>query len=86
MTKEPNKYTIGVELCHKDASGDFTEATIYYGAKLVASIVGRHGLHPFSDVIRHFDVTGKVCPRYWVIHKDLWDGFLLRIKANLSGG
>ena len=29
-----------------------------------------------DDVIRHYDVTGKNCPRYFVEHEDAWAAFL----------
>ena len=28
-----------------------------------------------EDVIRHYDVTGKDCPRYFVQHEDAWEAF-----------
>ncbi len=26
-----------------------------------------------QDVIRHYDVTGKICPKYFVEHEDAWE-------------
>ena len=28
-----------------------------------------------DDVIRHYDVTGKNCPKYYVEHEDAWNTF-----------
>ena len=28
-----------------------------------------------DDVIRHYDVTGKECPKYYVEHEDAWEQF-----------
>ena len=28
-----------------------------------------------EDVIRHYDVTGKICPKYFVDHEDAWEQF-----------
>ena len=28
-----------------------------------------------DDVIRHYDVTGKKCPLYFVEHEDAWEQF-----------
>ena len=33
-----------------------------------------YGLSP-EDVIRHYDVTGKLCPRYYVEHPGAWEAF-----------
>ena len=29
-----------------------------------------------KSVIRHYDVTGKECPRYFVQHPEAWEAFL----------
>ena len=29
-----------------------------------------------EDIIRHYDVTGKVCPKYFVEHPGEWSTFL----------
>ena len=26
-----------------------------------------------EDVIRHYDVTGKICPKYYVDHPEAWE-------------
>ena len=28
-----------------------------------------------EDVILHYDVTGKICPKYYVDHPDAWEQF-----------
>ena len=28
-----------------------------------------------EDIIRHYDVTGKLCPKYFVEHKKEWKKF-----------
>ena len=41
-------------------------------------------LHPFwlnsDQVIRHYDVTGKDCPKYYVENPDAW----LRMKSDIA--
>ena len=36
--------------------------------------MGRYDLG-VEDVIRHYDVTGKNCPKYFVEHTEAWDAF-----------
>ena len=36
--------------------------------------MGRYDLSS-EDVIRHYDVTGKNCPKYYVEHEEAWDTF-----------
>ena len=37
-----------------------------------------------SDIIRHYDVTGKMCPKYYVKHKDAWTTLKKNISIELS--
>ena len=37
-----------------------------------------------KDVIRHYDVTGKNCPKYFVEHEDAWQTFLADVAAALE--
>lgn len=34
-----------------------------------------------ADVIRHYDVTGKVCPKYYVDHPEAWEDFRSALRA-----
>lgn len=69
-----NNDTISIECCHPDDSGKFTEATYQSLIRLTAYLMGRFNLST-DDVIRHYDVTGKNCPKYFVEHPDAWEQF-----------
>ena len=32
-------------------------------------------------MIRHYDVTGKLCPVYYVEHPEAWEDFLVDVAA-----
>ena len=34
-----------------------------------------------ADVIRHYDVTGKICPKYYVDHPEAWEDFRSALRA-----
>lgn len=70
-----NGDTISIEVCHPDDSGKFSETTYHSLVKLTAWLVEVCGLET-EDVIRHYDITGKECPRYYVRNEDSWRGFL----------
>ena len=40
--------------------------------RLTAYLCDRFSLDA-DDVIRHYDVTGKLCPLYYVEHEDAWE-------------
>ena len=79
-----NKDTIAIECCHPDETGQFTTATYKSLVKLVAALCRTYDLDPETGIIRHYNVTGKYCPLYYVNHEDEWYGFKLDVKAELA--
>ena len=81
-----NRNSIGIELCTKQSGGKwtFSKQTVESAALLVKYLMRTYGV-PASNVCRHYDVTGKACPRVpgWgaVGGSAEWDKF----KASLSG-
>jgi N-acetylmuramoyl-L-alanine amidase len=75
LSKYPNNCTIGIELCHKNWDGEFTNDTLQSAKELVLELCERYNLGR-ENVYRHYDITGKECPRYFVRHGDQWDKFL----------
>lgn len=100
-----NSNAIGVDLCedklvydskHKSASDRdwyFTDETEATAAELIAQIMRRYSI-PIDHVVRHFDVTGKLCPRPFVgddqniVYKETgnqrWRGFLALVQEYLN--
>ena len=73
-SNERNGDTISIECCIPDDSGKFNDATYQSLVQLTAWLMGRYDLSA-DDVIRHYDVTGKNCPKYFVDHPVAWDQF-----------
>lgn len=73
-SNERNMDTVSIECCHPDDSGAFTDETYRSLVQLTAWLCEKFGLTQ-DDVIRHYDVTGKNCPRYFVEHEDKWIEF-----------
>lgn len=69
-----NSDTVSIECCHPDETGKFTDATYNSVVQLTAFLCSKFGLTE-EDVIRHYDVTGKDCPRYFVANEDAWETF-----------
>ena len=78
-----NYDTISIECCHQDADGRFTDDTYNSLVRLVAALCRTYGLNPETDVIRHYDVTGKLCPIYYVNNPDEWYAFKLSVKNEM---
>lgn len=69
-----NRDTISIEVCHPDDTGVFNQATYDSLVKLTAWLLDVGNLDN-DCVIRHYDVTGKECPRYFVRHPEEWTAF-----------
>ena len=60
-----NADTIHIEVCYKQKSGRFEEKSIAALEKLVRSLMAKFKI-PAAKVLRHYDLTGKLCPAYYV--------------------
>lgn len=69
-----NGDTVSIECCYKDQSGKFTRETYKSLVALVKDLMDYYSLDS-GDVIRHYDITGKLCPIYFVRHPDEWTEF-----------
>ena len=78
-TNSRNIDTISIECCHPDETGQFNDSTYDSVVKLTAWLCVRFGLTS-ENVIRHYDVTGKDCPKYYVENPDAW----LQMKADIA--
>ena len=79
----PNACTLGIELCHLDAAGRFSDNTIQAAAQLVAELCELHDLDPVANVVRHFDITSKPCPRWWVDYPIAFEAFKSAAKHQM---
>ena len=70
-----NKYSISIENCHPDETGKLNNATYDSLVRLTAYLAEKYELGR-DQIIRHYDVTGKDCPKYFVEHEEAWTAFL----------
>lgn len=82
-TSERNIDTISIECCHKSKDGKFTKETYNSLVQLVSWLLCEYNLKS-NSVIRHFDVTGKNCPKYYVEHEDKWEQLKEDIKQYIK--
>lgn len=74
-----NYNSIGVEMCcHNYDISSKTEAN---AIELIKYLMKKYNV-PASNVIRHYDVTNKICPKPMVNNSARWNSF----KSKLSGG
>lgn len=73
-SNERNKDSVAIECCIEDDTGRFNSETYDALVELTAWLMGRYELGT-ADVIRHYDVTGKNCPKYFVKNAAAWRAF-----------
>ncbi len=78
-----NGDTLSVEVCHPDEGGQFSEASYQSLVRLTAWLCQSYGLSS-GHIIRHFDITGKECPRYYVQNEDAWQQFKTDVEAAMA--
>lgn len=82
-SNDRNKDTVSIECCHPDGSGKFTDETYDSVVELCAWLCLKFDLDE-SDIIRHYDVTGKNCPKYYVEKEEAWEQFREEVGARLN--
>ncbi|MBR4869770.1 MAG: N-acetylmuramoyl-L-alanine amidase [Oscillospiraceae bacterium] len=79
-SNDRNRDTVSIEVCHADETGEFSPETMESLVELTAWLAETFGLAR-EDIIRHYDVTGKICPKFYVEHEDAWQALLDQVEA-----
>lgn len=90
-----NANSLGIEMAVKkkdtstqnvtDKDWYFTKETVRATVELTRSLMKKYNI-PAENVIRHYDVTGKICPNpyYYNMFEDTWETFKEAIRAQES--
>lgn len=88
-----NSNSIGIEMCvrkvNKQRTGEmdkdwfFEEATIDATLELTRMLMDKYNIDA-DHVIRHYDVTGKICPNPFVVHEGAWTDFKARLECDMT--
>ena len=76
----PNYATLGFEMC-VNSDGDWNK-TLRNSIELAAWLLRKHGLS-INELYRHYDVTGKDCPRMFVLEGP-WADFKACVQAEMD--
>lgn len=85
-----NVNSIGIEMCvrNKGSNADnsrdwyFEDATVTATVELTRELMKKYSI-PADHVIRHYDVTGKICPNPYVYNagKHTWEDFQAAVRS-----
>lgn len=84
-TNTANSYSISIETCHPDSTGKFNEVTEKALVQLVAYLLKKLKLKAPDDIIRHYDVTKKNCPLYYVTNPEAYENFRKQVTNVFNG-
>lgn len=85
LNGSPNDHLYGIEVCHPDWSGQYSPITYKTVVERGADLLIQFNLKPSKDTIwRHYDVTGKDCPKYYVENPAAWDKLIKDITDNYN--
>lgn len=78
-----NEDTLSIEVCHPDDTGKYSDATYESVVRLTAWLCTQLKLKS-SDVVRHYDINSKLCPKYYVEHEEEWKQLRKDIDAAMK--
>lgn len=78
--KTRNEDSLSIECCYIDEDGKFTQETYDSLVHMLAWLLQEYKLES-SDILRHYDCGGKLCPLYYVEHEDAWEQLLADVDA-----
>lgn len=77
-SKYYNEHYIQIEMCHSDPSGRINPATLDNVIWLCKKLIHDYDI---IDIIRHYDVTGKRCP-LWYVDEGRWKELKMKIMGD----
>ena len=83
-----NDNSVGIEMCsEKDDKGQYyiNQATQNRTIRLIKVLMGKYNI-PVENVLRHYDVTGKLCPEPFVRNQVQWLDFKKMLNEQKEGG
>lgn len=78
-----NKEAIGIQYCHVSEDGSMSDSAYQSMVALVAELCKEYGLDT-SAVQLHYDITGRLCPQYYVDNSEAWQNFLSDVNKELK--
>lgn len=82
-SNDRNHDTVSIETCHLKSDGAYTKETYDSLVHLTAWLCEKFQLTE-EDLIRHYDITGKICPKYFVDNEDAWEDFKDDVRKMLE--
>ncbi|MFB7142496.1 N-acetylmuramoyl-L-alanine amidase [Gottfriedia sp. NPDC056225] len=82
LAPNANKLSIGVEMC-LEKDGTVSQYTITRAVRVVAELCKMFKLDA-NDIVRHYDITHKPCPKTFIDHPERFNEFKAQVNAVLN--
>lgn len=82
LSPNANYLSVGVEMC-VEKDGNISSATIKRTATVIAALCKAYKLNE-NDIVRHYDVTHKHCPKPFVDQPERFNAFKAQVRALLN--
>ncbi len=79
----PNFYTLGIECTHIKDSGEMSLNTYNSLIQLTLELCKQYKIDPLTFLFRHFDITGKLCHKWFIDNPAEWKQFKNKINELL---
>lgn len=77
----PNHYSLGIEMCHTDWEGTFTDETFDSTVALCAFLCKQYNLDAFENILTHkFVVGSKDCPHWFSNNPQDFDSLRSKVR------
>ncbi|MFV0363963.1 MAG: N-acetylmuramoyl-L-alanine amidase family protein [Suipraeoptans sp.] len=84
-SNDRNIDSISIEFCHEDKTGIPNNSTYSSLVQLCAWLCMKFDLTS-EDIIRHYDITGKICPKYFVDNEEAFEQFKGDVQDAIERG
>ena len=84
LNGHPNSRTIGIEMENNKPSGNLSSKTYEATVQLTAELCMEYGLSPQSSIYTHNDITGKLCPMYFVNNPGSFTQFIFDVEKEME--
>lgn len=82
LAPNANKLSIGVEMC-VEKDGTISQYTLSRTIRVIAELCKMFKLNA-NDIVRHYDITHKPCPKTFIDHPERFNEFKTQVNAILN--
>lgn len=84
LSKYPNDCTYHIECCHVDKNGSMNKKTYATLLNRIVDLCKEFNLSPIENLWLHYDITGKICHKWFVENPQQWSEFKEMVNLEVN--